>query len=321
MQEKLILNTQCMKVIALTQKDDFGRTDNMNLRTIMTIITITFFATMCFAGSIHAQDMTEMRVVYTIPDMDNVQIQHGIKYRTLDSTDLTMDIYYPPNLRKDARLPVVIFVFGYSDSVAQEKFGLKLKDFGMYISWGELIAASGMIAITYETRQPDSDIDELLKYVRQNATSLKIDENKIGIWSCSGNVPVAQSVLMNERKEYFKCAVLYYGLMLTPDQEHFATIDTLSGTFNFSTAGLENVKYLHEDLPLFIVRAGLDFVPKLNETLDYFITDAVSRNAPIVFINYAQGSHAFDGLDDNEQSRQIIRQTIDFMTFHLLSRE
>jgi len=293
----------------------------MKLRTIVTIITITFFATMCFAGSVHAQDMTEMRVVYTIPDMDNVQIQHGIKYRTLDSTDLTMDVYYPPNLKKDARLPVVILVLGYSDSVAQEKFGSKLKDFGMYISWGELIAASGMIAITYETQQPGSDIDGLLKYVRQNGAPLKIDENKIGIWSCSGNVPVALSVLMNERKEYFKCAVLYYGLMLTPDHEHYATIDSLSKTFNYSTDGLENIKYLHEDLPLFIVRAGLDFVPKLNQTLDYFITEAVSRNAPIVFINYAQGSHGFDGDDDNEQSRQIIRQTIDFMKFHLLFHE
>ena len=62
-------------------------------------------------------------------------------------------------------------------------------------------------------------------------------------------------------------------------------------------------------------------MPKVNDILDYFITDAVSRNAPIVFINYAQGSHGFDGDDDNEQSRQIIRQTIDFMTFHLLSHE
>lgn len=293
----------------------------MNLKIIVTIITITYFAAICFYGSVYAQDIRTMRVVYKIPNMQNVQVQHGVKYSTFNDTDLAMDIYYPPNLKSDTMLPVVIFVFGYSDSVIQKDIGSKLKDIGQYISWAELIAASGMIAITYETQQPGSDIDKLLKYIRQEAVSLKINGNKIGIWSCSANVPTALSVLMNERKEYFKCAVLYYGLMLTPDKKHYTTIDTLSKKFNYSTEGLENIKYFHEDLPIFIVRAGLENTPLLNQTIDYFVTNAVSHNAPIVFVNYAEGNHAFDVRDNNEKSRRIIKQTIDFMKFHLLFHE
>ncbi len=294
----------------------------MRLKTlIVTFIMITFFAAICFDGSIHAQDITKIRVVYKIPNMDKVQIQHGVKYMTFNGTDLTMDIYYPPNLKRDTRLPVVIFVLGYSDNVMQKKMGSKLKDIEWYISWGELTAASGMIAITYETQQPGSDIDELLKYIRQNATSLKINENKIGIWSCSANVLTALSILMQERREYLQCAVLYYGLMLTPDQKYRATLDSLSKTVNFSTERLENIKYFHTDLPIFIVRAGLDNVPRLNQTMDYFVTKAVSNNVPIIFINYTEGHHGFDAYDDNEKSCQIIKQTIDFMKFHLLFHE
>lgn len=299
----------------------YRRINNMKPKTIVTIMTIIFIEAICFDGSVHAQDITKIRVVYKIPDMENVQVQHGIKYRSFNGTDLTMDVYYPPNLKEDTTLPVVIYVLGYSDNVMQEQIGSKLKDIELYISWCELTAASGMIAITYETQQPGSDVDVLLEYIRQNGASLKINADKIGIWSCSGNVPIALSVLMNKRKEYFKCAVLYYGVMLTPDKKHYATIETLSKTFNYSTEGLENIKYLHEDLPIFIVRAGLDNVPELNQTMDYFVTEAVSRNAPIVFINYAEGNHAFDGFDDNEESRHIIKQTIDFMKFHLLSLE
>ena len=184
------------KLLGLPKGVHHPQEDNMRLKIIVTIITGTFFTAIYFDGSVQAQDITKIRVVYKIPNMDKVQVQHGVKYRTFNGTGLNMDSYYPPNLKRDTRLPVVIFVLGYSDDVMQKKMGSKLKDIEWYISWGKLTAASGMIAITYETQQPGSDIDELLKYIRQNAASLKINENKIGIWSYSANVPKALSILM-----------------------------------------------------------------------------------------------------------------------------
>jgi dienelactone hydrolase len=193
--------------------------------------------------------------------------------------------------------------------------GSKLKAMGQYKSWGRLTAASGLVAITYETREPTEDIHELLVYVRQNASLLGVDENKIGIWACSGNVPMALSVLMRETGDYLKCAVLFYGFML--DYEGSNSVAEAAKKAGFVNPCAER-KFDDFPLavPLFIVRAGQDN-PRLNETIDHLIGNAVVRNMPITLINYADGPHAFDILDDREASREIIKQTLAFMRFHL----
>ena len=38
-----------------------------------------------------------------------------------------------------------------------------------------------------------ADLDALLEYLRRNAEELGIDEKRIGVWACSGNVPNALS--------------------------------------------------------------------------------------------------------------------------------
>lgn len=150
----------------------------------------------------------ENRVVYRIPEMDEVQVQRNVRYHAVNDTDLKMDLFYPPNMEPGSRLPAVIFVFGFP------RARLKLKDSNAYVTWAQLTAASGLIAVLYETEQPETDINELFGYIRENAASLKIDEDRIGIWSCSSNVPTALSLLMKDSGNVPKCAVLYYGLML-----------------------------------------------------------------------------------------------------------
>ncbi|MBI4810424.1 MAG: tetratricopeptide repeat protein [Ignavibacteriales bacterium] len=265
---------------------------------------------------INAQDLTKLSVVYKIPGMEKIQVQRGITYKSTDSAKLTMDVYYPPDMKTNEKLPVVILVLGYSNNV----FKTKLKDMEPYISWAELIAASGMVTITYETTQPASDVEDLITYVRQNASSLKIDENNIGIWSCSANVLTALSILSNERREYIKCAALYYGLMLTPDQKFRDSIKALTKQVNFSVEGIDRIKYLHKDLPLFIVRAGKD-MEVFNKIIDYFVPMAVAESVPLTFVNHAEGRHGFDLYDDNDKSRNIIKETLSFLKFYLLEQE
>ena len=260
--------------------------------------------------------VAEKRIVYKIPKMDEVEVQRNVRYHTINDTALTMDIYYPPGVKPGSQLPTVIFVFGYADSTMSKMSGYKLKDFVPYICWGQLTAASGLVAVTYETQQPETDIDELLRYIRQNAASLRIDENRIGIWSCSGNVPTALSVLMDESRNYLKCAVLYYGYML--DWNGSSKVAKAADKFGFVYPKMrKSFDNLRRDIPLFIVRAGLDEVPNLNETIDRFLDEALSRNIPIVFHNYFNGHHGFDIVDDNDSSREIIKQTIGFMRTHL----
>jgi acetyl esterase/lipase len=158
----------------------------------------------------------------------------------------------------------------------------------------------------------------MLQYVRQNSASLGIDENSIGVWASSGNVPLALSVLMHEAREYLKCAVLCYGYTL--DLEGFTGVAETAKKWGFvNPCAGKSVDDLPKDIPLFIVRAGQDQLPHLNETLDRFLFKALTCNLPITFVNHAAAPHAFDLLHDSETSREIIRQILAFMRFHLLT--
>src|SRR5215475_9483325 len=160
-------------------------------------------------------EVTKKRVVYQLPAASAVTIRRDVEYRVTDAGALRMDIYRPADSKSAERMPAVVFVNGYPDPGAQKILGCKFKEMESYISWGRLTAASGLAAITYATgKEPASDIHALLQYVRQNAAALGIDENRIGLWACSGHVPNALSVLMQESLEYLKCAVLLYGCML-----------------------------------------------------------------------------------------------------------
>jgi hypothetical protein len=156
-------------------------------------------------------DITKRRVVYRIPGMDAVKIRRDIQYR---ASGLTLDIYHPPDWESGVRIPAVVFVSGYSDVGFQKMLGCRLKEMESYISWAQLTAASGIAAVTYSATEPAADIQALLEYVRENADSLGIDENRIGVWACSGNVPNALSILMQDARDYLKCAVLCYGILL-----------------------------------------------------------------------------------------------------------
>jgi len=263
-------------------------------------------------------DITKKRVVYQIPGMDAVTIRRDIEYRATDAGGLTMDLYYPPDSKSEERIPAVVFVSGYSDLGFKKMLGCKLKEMESYISWGKLTAASGLAAITYTTIEPASDIHTLLQFVRQNAASLGIDESRIGVWACSGNVPNALSVLTEGDRNYLKCAVLCYGIMLDLEGSTDVAESARKWGFVNSSAG-KSVDELPQDLPLFIVRAGQDEMPHLNETIDRFLAQALIHNLPVTFANHPPAPHAFDLMHDSEASREIIRQILRFMQFHLLA--
>ena len=230
------------------------------------------------------QDLRRAPMIYSVPGMDKVTSRRDVTYKTAGDKALKLDVYYPPDFKEGARLPVVIFVNGVGAD--------DLKDWQVYVDWAKVTAATGFVAITHQSRMADSaaDTSDLIGYVRANADSLKIDANKIGIWSCSANVRITLPIIMQADRKYIRCAVLYYGVMAA--------------------------QATRPNLPLFIVRAGLDN-PNLNRGIDSFVSQALTEGAPLTLINYEDGQHAFDIRDNNDKSREFIRQTLDFMKFNL----
>lgn len=263
-------------------------------------------------------DMSKKAVVYAMPAMDRVTVRGDVEYAGTDARDLTMDIYYPPDMESGARSPAVILVAGYRDAGYQSAVGCKFKEMASLVSWGRLAAASGMVAIAYTNEEPARDVHTVIQYVRQNAAALGIDESRIGVWASSGNVPTALSVVMHEGSEYLKCAVLCYGFMLDLDESR--VVAEASKTFGFVNASAgRTVDDLPQDLPLFLVRSGQDTFAGLNEAIDAFVAKALRRNLPITLVNYATGPHAFDLMDDTDGAREIIKQILAFMQRHLLA--
>ncbi len=268
----------------------------------------------------NAEEDAELSIVYKVPGMENVIIKKDIEYFAEQGTSLTVDMYYPPGFKFESNLPVVLDVFGYSNDATKKLVGGRLKDWSWPQSWGKLIAASGMAALIYETDSPEKDLNILLQFLQDRGDEFCIDKNRIGIYSCSANVPTALVNCMDETKKYFRCAVFYYGYFLMTDQENIPGIESVAEKFGFSAPKLNAAVKLRDDLPLFIVRVGKETTPYLNSSIDHFISKAVSQNLPINFMNYPKGQHGFDAYDDNDQSREIIKKTIDFWKFHLFKQ-
>ena len=261
-------------------------------------------------------EITKKRVVYRMAAMQDVTVRRDVEYRVTDAGALTMDLYYPPDSEGGARTPAVVFVLGYPDPGFQRMLGCKQKEMESYVSWAQLAAASGMVAITYTTTEPAADVHALFQHLRKNAAELGIDDSRIGVWACSGNGPNALSVLMREDGNNLKCAVFCYAIML--DLEGSTAVAEAASQWGFANpcAG-KSFDDLPQDVPLFIVRAGQDQTPRLNDTIDLFLVHALSRNLPIRFANHSLGPHSFDVIDDTETSREIIRDILAFMRFHL----
>ena len=261
-------------------------------------------------------EMTSKKVVLELEAMDAVTVRRDVEWPASDGGTLTMDLYLPPGAPHDALLPTVVVAAGYPDPGFERMLGCKFKEMGSTVSWGKLVATSGMAAVAYTNRQPEADLHALLVHLRRNADGLGLDESRLGLWASSGNAPLALSLLLRDASERLCCAALCYPCTL--DLDGSTGIADAAKTFGFANpcAG-RFVDDLRSDLPLFVARAGRDQTPGLNEALDRFVAAAVTRNLPITFVNHPEGPHAFDLFHDSEETREIVRRVLGFLSFHL----
>jgi acetyl esterase/lipase len=176
------------------------------------------------------------------------------------------------------RGPNVVMLSGYPDAGVAKHVGCTFMEYEWTINMAQLIAASGMTAITYSNRDALADANALLDHVAAQG-------RKAGIWSCSGHGPVVLQAAS-------KAAA---GVLINPITQDFCP-----------------------DIPLFVVRAGKDETPGLNVALDEFVTRAIAANQPLTLVNYPDAPHAFDLFRDDPETRRILQQGLDFLRAQLV---
>lgn len=280
-------------------------------------------------------DFRALPLIYSQPEMLAVTRLPDIPYKTLaDGSELQMDVYYPDTYDGQTLLPALLFVHGD----ASPEFIGNAKDWACFIGWGELVASAGLAAVTFNHRSTQrlhnvheaaADVDDLLRYVRAHSHELGIDSERLGIWTCSAGSYLGLRTALRGSPTWVRCAISYYGVAdlhvffpgstgptAAPGGESAQPIaQPDAATFQeFSTtAALRQERSIP---PLLIVRAGLDNAA-LNAGIDELVHAALLRNLDLTFLNHATGHHAFDILDDNGRSHEIISATLAFIKMHL----
>lgn len=264
------------------------------------------------------KDLFVRRIVYSVPGMDRVHVLRDRVYARPDGKELRMDVYVPPGLPAGARRPAVVFIHGGPlPPGAGPNEWPKPKDWGVYRSYGELAAASGLIGVTFNHRLHSlqaydtsaADTKALIEHVRANAAELHVDPERIAVWAYSGGGPLL-TFAFRDSPAWLKAVVSYYAILdLPPD-----------GLAPGAAERLSPLRFLKSSVrpgpPTFIARAGLD-APAINASVEAFVSAALSRNLMFELFTLPEGQHGFDVGDDHPRSREAIARKIAFLKARL----
>ena len=258
------------------------------------------------------------RIVYTVPLMKRVRVRKNLIYKQIDGVDLKFDVYSRVSAHRGRR-PVVIFIHG---GRIPPNLLTTPKEWGAYVSFGQLVAASGFVGVTFNHRfyaweslaNSQSDLMDLIAYVRAHADEFGVDSNRIVLWAVSaGGIFLSQP--LRDRPPYIKCLVAYYAELDLRNERPSAPASVSDETLRDFSPAYYLSKGSRGIPPIFIARAGLDETT-LNAGLDRFVQLALSSNLTLDLANHATGHHGFDVEDDDERSREIIKRTIEFIKLH-----
>jgi acetyl esterase/lipase len=263
-----------------------------------------------------------MPVVYKVPGMDKVKVIQNLKYTRTGDPNVLMDVYLPPpDVAATEKRPAVIFIHGGA------KTEYTPKDWGIYTTWGHLIAASGFVGVTFTHRlqypnksleDAAQDVRAAIAYVRDNADKYHVDKDRICLIAFSAGGPML-TLGMRGDMQYVRCVVGFYAFM-DIQQSDYRKTETAETIQAFSP-----IRYVENDPskipPMFIARAGRDEVATMDDSIDRFMRQALTRNINLTFMNHPNGVHGFDNQNDDDRSREIIRSAITFMQTHLQTKE
>jgi dienelactone hydrolase len=227
----------------------------------------------------------EPRFVYPLPPTATVTTTSAT-YQNTGAASLGLDLFRPATITRGQRFPILVIFNGFGGSA--------MRTSPQSHAWAKAATVHGFAAVTAETTAGHvaEDFDSLVAYLGQRAADLHIDPERIAMIAWSGNVSAGLPVAEDPKRKAIKAAVFYYGAA--------------------------DIKQVRLDLPVLLVRAGLD-QPATNHLVDQTIAAGLAANAPWTVLNYPAGHHGFDFLDDNDFSRDVVEQTFQFLQLALSS--
>ena len=237
--------------------------------------------------------MEARRVVFQLPGMEAATVRRDVQYKMIDGRPLELDVYSPPGSAQ--KRSAVLFVHGYPVPP-----GTKFKNTGQYVSWGQLAAASGLVGIPFDWRGDPADLGDALAYVRRSADDLGIDAARLALFGVSAGGGPTMVEALRDIPPAVHAVVSYYSNL----------------TAAVSALGSRTAAPLPAVL---VVKAGRDTTMPA-AAADQFVADAKAKGADVEALVHPTGVHAFDLLNDDDTSRDIIKQTLAFLTTRLSVR-
>ena len=261
----------------------------------------------CFAQAQPGFDPATQHQVLRVPRQERTKVVSDVVY-TGERTEpektepQKMDVYIPADAKPTDRLPVAIFLSGTD----------KAKHWVWFKDLGQVLASQGIVAVMPDKRyqrgqtpQATEDIRAVLKFLKESGSKYQADGTRVCLWAFSGG-GVLLNVGMRGDTPTLRCLVNYYGVL---DTAPFTQGNNAASEYN----PIELLKKASGKLPpMLIVRAGKDR-EALNNGIDAYVSEALRRNQPIELINYPEGQHGFDALDNTETTKNIVRRSIAFV--------
>jgi acetyl esterase/lipase len=263
-------------------------------------------------------ELVNKPVVLTVPGMAEVKVRKDLVYKPSDDPNMKMDVYTPPGLAAGEKRPAVVFLHGGAPTRFQPK------EWGVYQSWGRLVAASGLVAVTFtyrisfpEVQLVDSgrDVADAIAYIRGHADELGIDKDRLCLAAYSAGGPMLGPFLRGA-PEYIRCVVGFYPLMdsrQSPVHQANEPVDVLE---RFSPI-VQISRGSGRLTPLFLAQGGKDEIPTLLDSVERFAAEALRQGVPLTLLFHPEAPHAFDNQIDDERTREIVRGALDFLQWHL----
>jgi hypothetical protein len=242
----------------------------------MTGMSTTSMA-MVLIGAAVAFSQAQEGFRYPPPPVGSLQISRDIQYGATGDVRLLMDVYRPAGTPTAA--PALIFFNTATGADRKNAF---------YAGWAQTAADKGLVGIVPDLRSgmQAEDFHALVRHLTARAADYGIDREALAVYAGSGNVFTAFPIVEGASETAIKAAVMYYGIA--------------------------DVGEFRRDLPVLYVRAGLDR-PPVNRRIGELAALAITQNAPVTLLNHPSGHHAFEMVDGDAATRDVIERTLDFV--------